>query len=65
MRIQEASSTFCAKMEKALNSVIEPVVDSEHGNRGNLISVNEDFSILLSQIIKFYAPVKKSIQCDF
>lgn len=36
-------------MEKALNSVIEPVVDSEHENRGNLISVNEDFSILLAQ----------------
>ena len=40
MRIQKASSTFCAKMEKALNSVIEPVVDSEHENHGNLISVN-------------------------
>lgn len=40
MRIQKASSTFCAKMEKALNSVIEPVVDSEHENHGNLLSVN-------------------------
>lgn len=40
MRIQKASSTFCAKMEKALNSVIEPVVNSEHENHGNLISVN-------------------------
>ena len=40
MRIQEASSTFCAKMEKAHNSVIEPVVDSEHEIHGNLIYVN-------------------------